>query len=171
MSQKFVKLSVENKSGFWSWLRRWLVIDPERSSGITYNNQYRKPAPGTPERIYSMPSNLPASDISDNPYWKRDMRRNYPRPGIITQPILAKLLVLGSVEHPKIPEPSETEAQTTTPAITQSLSTILYNTEPAEIQKLVLTDKGVAPHPGNSYHWTLDNKSGYPSTYPVRTFR
>lgn len=101
MSQKFVKLCVENKKGFWNWLRRWLVIDPERSSGITYNNQYRKPAPGTPEKLYSRPLNLPASDISDNPYWKRDTRRNYPRSGIITQPVLAELLVLGSVEHPK----------------------------------------------------------------------
>ncbi|EMR09150.1 hypothetical protein PNEG_02492 [Pneumocystis murina B123] len=171
MRQKFVKLTVENKKYFWNWLRRLLVIDPERSSGITYNNQYRKPAPGSPERLYARPLNLPASDISENSYWKRDMRRNYPRPGIITQPILAKLFVLGSVENPKISEPSETEAQTTTPAITQSLSTILYNAEPSEIRKFVLTDKGIAPHPGNSYHWTLDEKNGYPSTYSVRTFR
>ncbi|KAG4303354.1 hypothetical protein PCANB_000322 [Pneumocystis canis] len=168
MTQRFVKLTTENKSGFWYWLRQWLAIDPNRSSGLIRNDQFRKPTPGTLDKPYARPMNLPASDIAENPYWKRDTRHNYPRPSVITQETLIKLLLRENTEPLRITESSEISLQSST---AQSLSTVLRHITPAEIQKMVLTEEGVAPLPGKSYSWSLDEQSGYPSTYPVRTFR
>ncbi|KAG4305067.1 hypothetical protein PORY_001237 [Pneumocystis oryctolagi] len=155
MTQRFVKLTAENKTGFWYWLRKWLVIDPNRSSGLTLNNQFRKPAPGTPDKVYTAPSNLPASDIAENPYWKRDTRRNYPRLGVITQSTLAERLLLG--------RPLETTQEPVAPVATPSLSAALQSAALPTVQTMVLTKEGTAPLPGKPYHWVLDPHGGYPS--------
>ena len=43
---------------------------------------------------------MPAGDIADNPYWKRDMRRAYPKVSAITQGDVVGLLTVGSAADP-----------------------------------------------------------------------
>lgn len=80
-----------------------MALEPERSSGIPLNPWYRNPAPGTndPSAITD-PVTIPAGDIADNPYWKRDHRRSYPATSVLAQADLANLLSVGSAAEPKV---------------------------------------------------------------------
>ena len=44
---------------------------------------------------------LPAADLAENPYWKRDMRRRYPRLSVVNQADVVGLLSVGSQADPK----------------------------------------------------------------------
>jgi hypothetical protein len=44
---------------------------------------------------------IPAGDIADNPYWKRDARRSYARPSVVSQADVVGLLTVGSASAPK----------------------------------------------------------------------
>lgn len=79
-----------------------LAIDPGRSTGIPLNPTYRYPTPGaTDPATYDDPVTLPAADIAENPYWKRDIRRRYPQLSTVTQADAAALLTVGSAAAPK----------------------------------------------------------------------
>jgi hypothetical protein len=51
--------------------------------------------------LYDDPVTVPAADIADNPYWKRDSRRSYPRLSVVTQGDIVSLLSVGSAAAPK----------------------------------------------------------------------
>ncbi|KAG5973618.1 hypothetical protein E4U55_000378 [Claviceps digitariae] len=90
-------------TGIWETLRRALAIDPERSNGVPLNPYYRNPAPGSNDpAAYDDPVTMPAGDIADNPYWKRDHRRHYPQLSVMKQADVASLLTLGSAASPKV---------------------------------------------------------------------
>lgn len=77
-------------------------MDPNRSTGVPLNAQFRNPPPGAlPPQSYDDPVTVPAGDIADNPYWKRDVRRNYPRRSVINQADIVGLLTVGSRKAPK----------------------------------------------------------------------
>lgn len=77
-------------------------MDPNRSNGIPLNPQYRNPPPGAiPPEDYDDPITLPATDIAENPYFKRDMRRSYPRTSVVSQADVVGLLSVGSKASPK----------------------------------------------------------------------
>jgi len=66
------------------------------------NRLYRNPAPsGNDPAEYEDPVTYPAGDIAENPYWKRDVRRNYPQLSVINQGQVVSLLTVGSKESPK----------------------------------------------------------------------
>jgi hypothetical protein len=44
---------------------------------------------------------VPAGDIAENPYWKRDVRRSYPKLSVVRQPDVVALLSVGSAAKPK----------------------------------------------------------------------
>jgi hypothetical protein len=80
-----------------------MAIDPERSSGVPLNPTFRNPPPGSNDPLqYDDPVTLPAGDIADNPYWKRDSRRSYPRLSVVNQASFASLITVGSVAAPKV---------------------------------------------------------------------
>ncbi len=63
------------------------------------NPQFRVPTPGSLDpRGYDDRVTFPAGDIAENPYWKRDTRRNYARTSVISQPELVQLLTVGNVK-------------------------------------------------------------------------
>lgn len=86
----------------WERIRRTLAVDPDRSNGIPLNLQYRNPPPGAnhPE-AYDDPVTVPAGDIADNAYYKRDVRRNYPRLSVVKQADIVGLLSVGTKANPK----------------------------------------------------------------------
>jgi hypothetical protein len=66
------------------------------------NPQFRNPPPGALDpNTYDDPVTLPAADLAENPYWKRDMRRNYPKTSTITQGDVVALLSVGSKAAPR----------------------------------------------------------------------
>ncbi|KAK7744592.1 hypothetical protein SLS53_003478 [Cytospora paraplurivora] len=89
--------------GIWERIRRTLAIDPERSNGVPLNPHFRWPTPGGLDPLsYDDPVTVPAGDIADNPYWKRDSRRAYPRLSVVSQSDAVALLTVGNAEKPKV---------------------------------------------------------------------
>lgn len=87
--------------GIWETLRRFFALDPARSSGVPLNMRFRNPPPGAlPPTSYDDPVTVPAGDIADNPYWKRDQRRSYPRISVVNQSQAVGLLTFGSEKTP-----------------------------------------------------------------------
>lgn len=89
-------------NGIWERLRRMLAVDPERSTGVPLNPQYRNPPPGAnPPQVYDDPVSVPSGDLAENSYYKRDIRRNYPRLSVVQQNDVMGLLSFGSKIQPK----------------------------------------------------------------------
>ena len=89
-------------TGIWDRIRRALAVDPNRSSGVPLNPQYRNPPPGAnPPEAYDDPVTIPAGDIADNAYFRRDIRRSYPRLSVVKQADVVGLLAVGSKANPK----------------------------------------------------------------------
>ena len=66
------------------------------------NPQYRNPPPGAnPPEAYDDPVTVPSGDIAENPYYKRDIRRSYPKLSIVSQADVVGLLSIGSKSAPK----------------------------------------------------------------------
>lgn len=62
---------------------------------------YRNPPPGSNDpKDYDDPVTMPAGDIADNPYWRRDVRRAYPKISAITQGDAVALLTMGNAANP-----------------------------------------------------------------------
>lgn len=89
-------------TGVWERIRRVLAVDPNRSNGVPLNSQFRNPPPGAnPPGAYDDPVSVPAGDIADNAYYKRDTRRKYPRLSVVKQADVVGLLSVGSKANPK----------------------------------------------------------------------
>ncbi|KAF2963995.1 hypothetical protein GQX73_g9576 [Xylaria multiplex] len=89
-------------TGIWDRVRRVFAVDPNRSSGVPLNPYFRNPTPGALDPLsYDDPVTLPAGDIADNPYWKRDARRAYPKLSVVNQGDAVALLSVGSAAAPK----------------------------------------------------------------------
>jgi hypothetical protein len=89
-------------TGIWEKIRRVFAVDPSRSNGVPLNPQFRNPPPGSNEPFsYIDPVTIPAGDIAENPYWKRDARRSYPQLSVVTQGDVVGLLSVGSQSAPK----------------------------------------------------------------------
>lgn len=89
-------------TGIYAFINRLLALDPKRSTGVPLNPQFRNPPPGGQDpNAYDDPVTVPAADIAENPYWKRDVRRRYPQLSIITQADAVALLQVGSAAAPK----------------------------------------------------------------------
>ena len=77
-------------------------MDPERSTGVPLNPQYRNPPPrANPPETYDDPVTIPSGDIAENAYYKRDVRRRYPRLSLVKQADVVGLLSAGSKASPK----------------------------------------------------------------------
>lgn len=89
-------------SGIWARISDWLQIDSKRSTGVPLNPLFRNPPPaGQDPKAYDDPVTAPAGDIAENPYWKRDVRRSYPRLSVVNQGDVVGLLTVGSQAAPK----------------------------------------------------------------------
>ncbi|KAL4870617.1 hypothetical protein BDV12DRAFT_165482 [Aspergillus spectabilis] len=176
-------VSINNKytvqsTGLWERLRRLLAVDPDRSTGVPLNSQFRLPTPGAlPPLSYDDPVTLPAGDIADNPYWKRDVRRNYPKTSMVNQADVVGLLTVGSQAAPKeevlqIGQAGEKQLVSVKQEGEERGLAGLFQKDKNGV-KGVLGPNGLPPTPCNlnsasKYH--LGHDHGYPSVYPCRTF-
>ncbi|KAK7522187.1 NADH-ubiquinone oxidoreductase 21.3 kDa subunit [Phyllosticta citriasiana] len=101
-ASKFKKYTAQ-PTGVWRLINRFLAIDPNRSTGVPLNSQFRNPPPGANDpNAYDDPVTIPAGDIAENPYWKRDLRRRYPRLSAVRQADVVGLLAVGSKQQGKV---------------------------------------------------------------------
>lgn len=98
LSQKYTV----QPTGIWARVNNFFAVDPKRSTGIPMNPQFRNPPPGGNDpKYYDDPVTVPAGDIAENPYWKRDVRRAYPQLSVVKQADIVALLTVGSAANPK----------------------------------------------------------------------
>lgn len=165
--------------GVWERIRRIFSIEPNRSTGVPLNSQFRLPTPGSlPPLSYDDPVTVPAGDIADNPYWKRDVRRSYPRLSIVNQADAVGLLSVGSQAAPKddvlqVGEAGEKQLVSVKQQGEQRGLAGLFEKDNKGI-KSVLGVNGLPPMPCNlnssASKYQLGDDHGYPDVYPCRTF-
>ncbi|KAK3325778.1 hypothetical protein B0H66DRAFT_137889 [Apodospora peruviana] len=170
--------------GIWERVRRALAIDPNRSSGVPLNPHFRNPTPMSNDpAAYTDPVTLPAGDIADNPYWKRDARRAYPRHSIVGQAQQVALLTVGSAAEPRVEligeEGSKALVAAEETGKEAGLANYLEKTG-TEAGKLVLQQTGgLPPLPSGEdmssgkwdvHKYGLAEEKSYPDKYPCRSF-
>ncbi|EHK25634.1 uncharacterized protein TRIVIDRAFT_33294 [Trichoderma virens Gv29-8] len=97
------KKQTVQSTGIWETFRKAFALDPNRSNGVPLNPYFRNPTPGALDPLsFDDPVTLPAGDIADNAYWKRDVRRAYPQLSVVTQGDAVSLLTVGSAAQPKV---------------------------------------------------------------------
>jgi len=100
-AQRWQKYTVQ-PTGIWARINKLFAVDWRRSTGIPLNPQFRNPTPGGLDpNTYDDPVTVPAADLAENPYWKRDVRRRYPKLSTVTQGDVVALLSVGSKASPK----------------------------------------------------------------------
>ncbi|TCD64162.1 hypothetical protein EIP91_004475 [Steccherinum ochraceum] len=155
--------------GFWKKFRDAVVVNPEISSGLPIQGINRYPPPASRPERYSTPATkaYAASDPAQNPYWKRDVRRTYPRLSVVTQTELSSLLIEHS-QAASVAAPAEGE-QASVPAapkepvdLTAAIATVtstakafsethLPPTLPTAFKRWVPEFAPDAPHDPDSY--------------------
>ena len=76
------------------------AVDPDRSNGVPVRHFRNPPPAGLDPKLYDEAVTVPAADIADNPYWRRDMRRSYPTLSTVTQGDAVSLLSMGNAAAP-----------------------------------------------------------------------
>ncbi|KAJ9665118.1 hypothetical protein H2201_004778 [Coniosporium apollinis] len=176
---QFKKYTVQPR-GFWARISRFLAIDPQRSTGIPLNPQYRNPPPGALDpATYDDPITVPAADLAENPYWKRDMRRRYPRISVLKQGDVVALLTVGSKANPKdevlqIGDAGAKQLVAVKEEAEKGLAAYLKKEK--GVASSVLGPDGMPPLPtGLSLHegvkkYGILKEQSYGTDYPCRTF-
>ncbi|RKF58934.1 NADH-ubiquinone oxidoreductase 21.3 kDa subunit [Golovinomyces cichoracearum] len=166
-------------SGIWERIRSLLAISPARSNGVPLNAQFRNPTPGSNEPFsFIDPVTIPAGDIADNPYWKRDSRRSYPQLSFVNQQDMVGLLKLGSRTSPK----KELIGEAGSKAIVEIQKdgeaglAAYFNKEETAVNLEAFSDDGLPPLPSGASSkkgdgkYQLTEENSYPESYPCRTF-
>ncbi|KAF2864072.1 21 kDa subunit of NADH dehydrogenase [Piedraia hortae CBS 480.64] len=162
-------------TGIWAWFNRFFALDPARSSGVPINAQFRNPTPGGDYLTYDDPTTTPAADIADNPYWKRDTRRNYPRLSVVGQPDAVALLTVGSAAAPKedvlqIGEAGQKQLVALKDEGQKGLSQFFQKEKGAVKGVLAANGMPPLPPPVSSKQYDLPEDQAYANAYPCRTF-
>lgn len=171
-------------TGIWERIRRSLAIDPNRSNGVPLNPHNRNPAPGSLDPFeYTDPVTLPAGDIADNPYWKRDHRRNYPALSVVGQADQVALLGVGSAVKPRVELIGEAGSKAIVAAKEEGEKEGLakyFEKNGKDVAKILLNENGLPPLPSGQsleqgkwdvHRYNMDSEQSYPDTYPCRQFK
>ncbi|KAI1811557.1 NADH-ubiquinone oxidoreductase 21.3 kDa subunit [Poronia punctata] len=171
-------------TGIWDRIRRVFAVDPNRSTGVPLNPYFRNPTPGALDPMtYDDPVTLPAADIADNPYWKRDARRAYPKLSFVNQGDAVALLSVGSAAAPKQELIGDAGAKQLVAASEEGknggLAAYFEKTTGAVAARDLLVD-GLPPLPSGqrnrtdgkweTYKYDLTEPS-YSDSYPCRSFK
>ncbi|KAK4610603.1 NADH-ubiquinone oxidoreductase [Fulvia fulva] len=170
--------------GFWGRVHAFFALDPKRSSGVPMNAQFRNPPPGGNDPLlYDDPVTVPAADLAENPYWKRDIRRSYPKLSVVNQSDVVGLLTVGSAAQPKddvlkLGEAGSKQLAEVKEAGSRGLSTYFQSQKDKGLSawKAVAGPDGLPPTPssmhlqGKAYKLTEPEEQTYGGNYPCRTF-
>ncbi|PSK34565.1 NADH-ubiquinone oxidoreductase 21 subunit [Elsinoe australis] len=166
-------------TGFWKRINDFFAVDSSRSTGIPMNPQFRNPPPGSNDpTMYEDPVTIPSGDIAENPYWKRDVRRSYPRLSVVRQPDVVALLTVGSAKSPKddvlqIGDAGSKQLVEVKEEGEKGLAAFFEKNKKAGVS--VLGPNGLPPTPTTRYptgpkRYEMLQEQAYPSKYPCRVF-
>ncbi|KAF2155563.1 21 kDa subunit of NADH dehydrogenase [Myriangium duriaei CBS 260.36] len=167
-------------TGIYKRINDFFAIDPKRSTGIPLNPQFRLPTPGGNDpKLYDDPVTVPAADLAENPYWKRDVRRSYPKLSVVRQPDVVALLTVGSAKTPKedvlqIGDAGNKQLVALKEEGEKGLSAFFEKNQKAGLS--VLGPNGLPPlpgsrHPAGSKRYEMLEEQTYGPNYPCRTFQ
>ncbi|TDL26120.1 NADH dehydrogenase [Rickenella mellea] len=151
--------------GFWKKFRDAVVVNPEISSGLPLPSVHRYPQPASRPERYATPATK-ASDPAQNPYWKRDVRRAYPRLSVVTQDQLSTFLlqkpVQASVSAPGESKDNSTEASSV-PVAQQTAKDLPSAIAAAAKEGKLFSESKLPPQPPSSFkRWTPQNSPDAP---------
>ncbi|KAJ2818035.1 hypothetical protein FBU31_006018 [Coemansia sp. 'formosensis'] len=122
------------------------------SDSMIPRTTFRSPAPASqPE--YKRPETA-ASDLFNNQYYKRDVRRNYPRTEVYTQSDVGRLLLSANVAEalstPAVSAEGAPVAEVPATVVVKDVVEAL-----AKLQKPVYSASNMPPVPGSAYTYKL----------------
>ncbi|KAJ9606563.1 hypothetical protein H2200_008571 [Cladophialophora chaetospira] len=164
----------QESTGIWSTIHRYFAVDANRSNGIPVKH-FRNPPPAALDPAsYDEGVTTPAADIADNPYWRRDVRRAYPKLSTVTQGQAVGLLTLGSAANPSPKLLAGEEGGKQLVAVKQEGEKGLSAYFEQEKAAAVLGENGLPPMPVN-FGQKKDVKyepapTSYGEEYPCRSF-
>ena len=141
------------------------------------NPQFRNPPPGAnPPQAYNDPVTVPAGDIAENAYFRRDVRRSYSRPSVIKQGDVVSLLTVGSKAKPKddilqigdagtkqlVQVKEEGEQQGLAAFFERERKGIPIVLDPSGMPPFPAGASRVSPDGGRQYVMDADRNNGYP---------
>ncbi|OBT83780.1 hypothetical protein VE02_07453 [Pseudogymnoascus sp. 03VT05] len=164
-------------TGIYERIRRIFAVDPTRSNGIPLNPQFRNPTPGALDpRTIDDRVTLPAADIAENPYWKRDTRRNYARASVVGQSELVQLLSVGNAKDgAKVELIGEQGEKALVAAKGEGEKGLAAFFREGDVSG-VLGEGGLPPNPSRGgpddapVRYEMPEEQAYPAQYPCRTF-
>ncbi|KAI9481091.1 MAG: hypothetical protein EXX96DRAFT_480300 [Benjaminiella poitrasii] len=122
----------------WAWVKKYFSVNPLSTNGLPEVGKFRTPAPASRPEKYTYPKSA-ASNVSNNYYFQRDTRRNYPRLAVYTQQDVA-LLLEGAPVKPELSAETAVEQTATTTAETRPFDEILKS-------QTLYTNEKLAPAP------------------------
>ncbi|CAO3666330.1 hypothetical protein G6F70_005172 [Rhizopus microsporus] len=146
----------------WSWVKKYFSVNPLSTDGMPVVGKFRTPAVGSRPEKYVYPKTK-ASNISNNYYFQRDTRRNYPRLAVYTQKEVAGLLE-GAPVKPSLTPELATDIATTSEV--KPLVEVLNSRQLYSISKPAPT-----PSFGRKVHWRASEDFVPPndgSYFPMR---
>ncbi|PVV03264.1 hypothetical protein BB560_002260 [Smittium megazygosporum] len=152
---------------FWRAVGKRVWVNDYMDSTLRVG-KFRKPAPlnNPPYK----PAITEASDISNNPYFKRDVRRNYPRVAVYSQQDLAKLL--SKPEAEKIASSADgaaaTSAEQKSPVIPPQSFNLVSVLSTSGLKPY--SSSNLPPTPGTNYKYNISPEQegeGPGQYYPI----
>ncbi|KAJ2446397.1 hypothetical protein GGF42_005703 [Coemansia sp. RSA 2424] len=123
------------------------------SDSMIPRTTFRSPAPASqPE--YKRPETA-ASDLFNNQYYKRDVRRNYPRMQVYTQSDVGRLLLSASVATEALPTPAASAEGAPAAEVPAAVEAKDVVEALARLQKPVYSASCMPPAPGAAYTYKL----------------
>ncbi|KAF2424839.1 putative NADH-ubiquinone oxidoreductase 21 kDa subunit [Tothia fuscella] len=167
-------------SGLGALINRIFAVDWRRSTGVPLNPQYRNPPPGALDPTqYTDAVTVPAADLADNPYWKRDVRRRYPKLSTVTQGDVVALLSVGSKAAPRDDVLQLGDAGKNQIVVVQKEGEAgglaVFLEKESALGKNILAEGGMPPFPpggvaAKPYKLISKEQQSYEGNYPCRTF-
>ncbi|KAI7901587.1 uncharacterized protein BX663DRAFT_513376 [Cokeromyces recurvatus] len=150
----------------WAWVKKYFSVNPLSTDGMPVVGKFRTPAVGSRPEKYTYPKSS-ASNLSNNYYFQRDTRRNYPRLAVYTQQDVA-LLLEGAPVKPELSAETAVKQTTTTTVETKPLNEILNS-------QILYTTEKLAPAPrfGQQVKWKVSEDFIPPndgSYFPMRVY-
>ncbi|KAJ1928368.1 hypothetical protein IWQ60_002090 [Tieghemiomyces parasiticus] len=147
-------------SRLWNAVKRRLQVNPDAADSMFNPGTYRKPSPDSQKKF--VPPITDKFNISNNYYFQRDVRRNYPRMAIYSQAYVAQLLAPPAPSAPAL-EDGKTESAAapvdakgegaTAVAATSNLTEVIRN-----LGQPLYTASQPPPVPGLRYKYTISEQ-------------
>ncbi|KAJ1982648.1 hypothetical protein H4R33_004988 [Dimargaris cristalligena] len=150
-------------SKFWNTVKKYLVVNPNAAESMFNPGTYRKPSPDSQKKY--VPKVTKAFAVSDNYYWQRDVRRNYPRLALYSQTDVAQMIAAPAAETIAAPAQDTDAAATAAAADVTATSASAELTPTANLtaviqalDKPLFSETHLPPLPGKGYKYTISEE-------------